>query len=215
MRKPKHAARPTRPTFAVVVEGETESWYLQMLKRNENNIRVNIEPKIPQKKSISEQYRLVCSLADSEYTKVFWIVDLDTIIKEENEAAREKQSPLSVFMSYRAELYEAYPNVEVIVNNPCLEFWFLLHFERTSKSFNACSETVERLGRYIHGYEKTQKFFTKPNKDIYLKLKPDLATAIQNAKTLGRFDEDEPMRTLSEMPLLFLTEELNTILNPS
>lgn len=59
MRIPKHAARPTRPTFAVVVEGETEFWYLQMLKRNENNIRVNIEPKIPQKKSLKQQHELV------------------------------------------------------------------------------------------------------------------------------------------------------------
>lgn len=150
-----------------------------------------------------------------EYTKVFWIVDLDTIIKEDNEAASGKQSPLRAFMLYRTKLYKSYSNVEVIVNNPCLEFWILLHFECTSKSFKACSEAVERLENYVDGYEKTQKFFTKQNNDIYLKLKPYLTTAIQNAKALGRFDEDEPMKTLSEMPFLFLNEELNTILNPS
>ena len=49
----------SRPTFAVVVDGECEVWYLQMLKRNERSIVVNIEPKIPQRKRLSEQYENV------------------------------------------------------------------------------------------------------------------------------------------------------------
>lgn len=53
---------PTKQSFAVVVDGETEYWYLQMLKRNEPNILLDITPKILQKKNIDQQYELVTKL---------------------------------------------------------------------------------------------------------------------------------------------------------
>ena len=42
----------TKQSFAVVVDGETEYWYLQMLKHNEPNILFDITPKILQKKNL-------------------------------------------------------------------------------------------------------------------------------------------------------------------
>ncbi len=54
MRNSRETALKGSKTFAVVVDGETEVWYLQMLKRNERKLNVNIEPKLPSKKSISE-----------------------------------------------------------------------------------------------------------------------------------------------------------------
>ena len=42
----------TKQAFAVVVDGETEYWYLQMLKQNEPNILFDITPKILQKKNL-------------------------------------------------------------------------------------------------------------------------------------------------------------------
>lgn len=71
MRKHRNISHKINDTFAVVVDGETELWYLQMLKRNERDIRINIEPKIPSKKSLEDQYNLVCALLKQEFTKVF------------------------------------------------------------------------------------------------------------------------------------------------
>ncbi len=110
--------RKTNPTFAFVVDGETEIWYLQMLKRNERNLRVTIKPEIPQKKKLEDQYKLVCDLANSEYEWVFWIVDLDTVIKEDIEAASGTPSPLSRFNDMKLTLFTENKNVKVIVNNP-------------------------------------------------------------------------------------------------
>ena len=53
MRIPKKIIK-SNPSYAVVVDGETEIWYLQMLKRNERDIRVSIKPEIPNKKRINE-----------------------------------------------------------------------------------------------------------------------------------------------------------------
>lgn len=121
---------------------------------------------------------------------------------------KEKKSPLKTFEEFRTDLITNYPNVVVIVNNPCLEFWFLLHFEKTSKDFNTCSSTETQLIKYMPNYEKTQKFFTKQNDDIYLKLKPNLKTGLTNSIALGNFDIENPKKTMCQMELLFQSEEL-------
>ena len=208
MRKPKKIIHKTNPSFALVVDGETEVWYLQMLKRNERDIRVSIKPEIPNKKSVEEQYNLVCDLSGKEFTKVFWVIDLDTVIKEDNEAPKGKKSPLKTFEEYRTDLITNYPNVVVIVNNPCIEFWFLLHFEKTSKYFDTCSSAETQLRKHLKSYEKTKIFFTKQNDDIYLKLKPKLKQAIDNSFALGNFDNENPKKAMCEMGLLFKSGEL-------
>lgn len=208
MRKPKKIGPRINPTFAVVVDGETEIWYLQMLKRNERDIRISIKPEIPNKKSIEEQFNMVCDLSDKEFTKVFWLIDFDTVIKEAKESPTGKKSPIQTFKEYRTDLIDNYPNVVVIVNNPCLEFWFLLHFERTSKYFDTCSGAEWQLKIHLKNYEKTQKFFTKQNDDIYLKLKPNIKTALKNSLALGSFNNQDPTKAMCEMEKLFQSDEL-------
>lgn len=208
MRKSKKLYHQVNPAIALVVDGKTEIWYLQMLKRNERKIRFSIKPEIPNRKSIEEQYCFVCDLASREYSKVFWIVDLDSIIKETREAPKGAKTPLEKFIEYKAALQSIYENVSIIVNNPCLEFWFLLHFEKTSKYFDTCATAEHQLKNYLNDYEKTQKYYTKQDNDIYLKLKPRLNYAIKNSLSLGEFNEKEPYKAMCEMESFFVCEEL-------
>ena len=196
----------TKQAFAVVVDGQTEYWYLQMLKQNEPNILFDITPKILQKKNIDQQYELVTTLSEEEYDKVFWIVDLDVLLKEEREK-KNNPSPLQKFLSYWQQLPKL-NKVVVIVNNPCLEYWFLLHFRKTTKIFTACADAEREVSQYLKGYEKTEKFFKKNNNDIYKQLKPHLKTAKENATALGKFDTHNHSKAMCEMPLLFKTLQL-------
>ena len=82
----------------------------------------------------------------------------------------------------------------MIVNNPCLEFWFLLHFKKTSKYYDTCAEAKTELKKYLKNYEKTRKFFTKQGDDIYLKLKPRLKIAVENSIALGNYDKKNPKK---------------------
>ena len=198
MRKGRNIA--TKQAFAVVVDGETEYWYLQMLKHNEPNILFDITPKILQKKNIDQQYELVKDLSEEEYDKVFWIVDLDVLLKEEREK-KSNPSSLQKFLSYWQQLSKQ-NKVVVIVNNPCLEYWFLLHFQKTNKVFTACTDAEKQVSQKLKGYEKTEKFFKKDN-DIYKQLKPYLQTAKENATALGSFDTYNHSKAMCEMPLLF------------
>ena len=197
--------RQTQQAFAVVVDGETEYWYLQMLKHNEPNIPFKIKPQILQKKNIKQQYELVTDLSEEEYDKVFWIVDLDVLLKEEREK-KSNPSSLQKFLSYCQQLSKQ-NKVVVIVNNPCLEYWFLLHYKKTNKVFTACADAEEQVSKYLQGYEKTEKFFKKDN-DIYKQLKPFLKTAKENATALGSFDPYNHSKAMCEMHLLFNTLQL-------
>lgn len=211
MRRTKKIHIERIPTFAFVVDGETEVWYLNMLKRNEKKLRVKIKPEIPNKKSVEEQYNLVRDLANKEYEKVFWIIDLDTVAKEAKEAGKGKKSPFRTFAEYREKLITNFCHVVVIVNNPCLEFWFLLHFERTTKYYTAYAELEIQLKKYILNFEKTQRFFTNEKEDIYIKLKPMLKQAYTNARALDSFSSENPQRAMCEMDLLFQLKELNVL----
>ena len=197
---------PTKQSFAVVVDGETEYWYLEKLKYNERDVNFDITPKILQKKNIKQQYKLVTELSEGEYDKVFWIVDLDVLLKQ-HQQKNSNPSSLQQFLNYWQQLSNQ-EKIVVIVNNPCLEYWFLLHFQKTNKVFTACTDAEKQVSQHLKGYEKTEKFFKKSNNDIYKQLKPYLQTAVSNATALGTFDPYNHSKAMCEMPLLFQALQL-------
>lgn len=194
-----------KKAFALVVDGECESCYALMIKRNEREIRFDLKPTIPQKKSLDEQYEIVKGLVKGgEYDKVFWVLDYDTILSETRVAKADKQSPQQFLDKCIKEIEKEYKNkVVVIRNNPCLEYWLLLHFEGTSAGFHNCEEASKRLKKHLPTYKKTREFYTKQNNDIYLQLKPHLQTAIANAKKVSEAAKGNSNATISEMYFLF------------
>lgn len=210
MRRKRRKPIIVRPVYAVIVEGETEYWYLQMLKRNERNLRINVKPELPQKKTLEDQFELVKQQA-KENTKVFWIIDLDVVLKETKQAKKGTETAIQKLKKYKAEIDNKLDNVILIINNPCLEFWFLLHFEKTSKYFHKCKDIEKRLNskKFLLCYEKTRNFYVKPSgKDIYAKLKPKLKVAIDNAKANKSFDLKNTNNGISQMNLFYEADKL-------
>lgn len=201
MRQIKNLSFKSKPAFAIIVDGECEFWYFQMLKRNERALRVDLKPEIPQKKKISEQFDKVIEYS-KHYDRVFWIIDFDVISSESRVVKKGEKSALNEFKEYHKIIEAKYSNVTIIVNNPCLEFWFLLHFEQTGKYYDTCDSSSKQLKKYLPDYEKTQKYFTTQNNDIYLKLLKNKTTAIINAKKLGAFESENTSVALSEMFLI-------------
>lgn len=200
MANKKKNPRTAKPVYAIIVEGQTEACYFHMLKRNEKNIRVNIEPKIPERKSLKDQYEKAKTLVAEGYDKVFWIVDLDAIIMAPPPKKGEKQ--IDIFLQYQEACKKA-DKIEIIINQPCLEYWFLTHFEDCNAGFTKCDVAEKLLKKHINGYTKTQPFFTKENHDIYLRLKAHLPNARERSKKQKPFDKDSPARGLTEMHKLF------------
>jgi hypothetical protein len=208
MRAKRQIPLKGKPKFAIVIDGETEFWYLQMLKRNEKLIKVDIKPEIPQKKKLSVQYSKVIELSKS-YDKVYWLVDLDVIISESLLVKKGNRKAIDTFLEYKRIVENKHKNVIVVINQPCLEFWFLIHFEVTTQQFSNCDEVGKKLKNHLKDYSKTEKYFTKQNNDIYLRLKSFLNTAITNSKGLPEFEKENLYNGVSEMFKLFEDLGLN------
>lgn len=195
------AGKELRKTVVCVVDGDTEGWYLNMLKRNEPALKISIKPELPQKKAIWEQFARVKELS-KDYSQVFWIVDMDTVIRESRQHSGRGKSPRHVLNECLRKLPK---NVVFIANTPCLEFWFLLHAVRTTRYYDSCESVIKEMQKHslFSGYEKTKRYFTAEKNDIYLRLKPFLSQAIDNARITERFDLEQLERGHSEMHKLF------------
>ena len=165
--------------------------------------RIDIKPELPKKKKLSEQYKSVIDNSQI-YDEVIWIVDFDTILKETRENKPGTKPALQKFKEYKKELDKNYPNVEVLVNTPCLELWLLLHFEEIGKLFPDCDEAEKQLRRkHIKNYEKSEKFYKKRHKDIYALIASKRDNAIENAEKLGDFDFINANKSVAEIYKIF------------
>ena len=163
-----------------------------MMKRHEPLPKIAIKPDLPARKKLKDQYETVKEYA-RHYDKVIWLLDFDTVLKESRETRKGQKTKIQEFKAYGKAL-EKHKNVEVLINTPCLEFWFLLHFHATGRYFTKCENAVEALKKLapLKDYEKTERYYKKPHNDIYKKLKTQQQTARVNAEKLGAFNFENP-----------------------
>jgi len=218
MRYNKKIPLKKQTSIALVADGPCEQWYFNMVKRNEPQLSFTLKPEIPQNKSIQEQFEKVMSLI-AEYDKIIWVIDLDVVIKESKTTEAGKQTPLQKLAQCLKRI-ETFSNknkknkdrITVINNNPCLEFWLLLHFEKTGRYYDNCDNANKQLKKYLPDYEKTQAYFTRHHHDIYLKTKDKLPMAIANAKALPTYNLTTAEIAICEMYRFFEMDEIKSIL---
>lgn len=159
-RKPK---RQENEVILIVCEGEkTEKNYLNRLKDffRLSNVSINIiSSKKPNPSQIVEFTKE--KNKDYSYNKVYCVFDKDT--HSDFDKARQE-----------CEKYK----FEAITSNPCFEFWILLHFTYTTKSFAINSPCNELINTYLKGYIKD---YTK-NYNFTNIIQQNLDTAIANAQ---------------------------------
>ena len=184
--------------YTILVDGETEIWYFQMMKQHET-LPVDIKPDLPAKKKLKDQYEEVLEYARHS-DKVIWMLDFDTLIKEESETKAKGKSKIQEFKGYVSKL-KKFDNVVVLVNTPCLEFWYLLHFTETRKYFPNCESVVKELKKHdcLNDYKKTEKYYKKKDNDIYKRLKEYQKDASLRAKKLGSFDFENTKTAKAEI----------------
>ena len=203
MAKQKSNQRHIRKTYLILVEGETELWYLSRLKKHEfsrlSNLQINIKPELP----ISKKFNSLLQEAKQNskfYDRVYLILDFDVILNEYRNAIDKNKSKLNKLLSFYQN--DKNKNIVILINNPCLEIWFLLHFKNISRVFQKCDDVIDDLRRDLNDYEKSENYYVRKHPDIYQRLRNDLSTAISNARSLGRFDDKDYEKTLAEMYVL-------------
>lgn len=92
-----------------------------------------------------------------------------------------------------------------------MNFGYCFILKQLQKYFDTCEGAEKQLKRYLKDYEKKQKYYTNQDNDIYLRLKPNLAEALKNAKALKLFDTENPNKGMSEMQLFFESKEFGQL----
>ena len=139
-----------KPNFFVFCEGETEIAYVKFLR---SLYRAPIQV-IPKKgmSNISEEYieRSKNEYVRTEQDKVFLMYDLD--------------------VDGILEQLQKIPNAELLVSNPCVELWFLLHYQE-QKSEISSDKCIKKLQKFSNEYKKgilseEEKTFLAEKKDL-------------------------------------------------
>lgn len=204
----------------ILVDGECEQDYLSAIKTVEpfksllSSQRVKIAPEIPKTKSLDAQYKAVSEALD-DYDKVFWIVDYDVIGKETLMQRRGAQTSLEKFSTLSTKFKNLISSrkykgkeVYVLINNPSIEFWYLLHYVKTAKLYTTSEEAEKRLVTYLKAYTKNDEKFRK---SVFSLLKDNLDTAIINAQNL--IEDPNDIQARADMYKIF--ENNLKILRPS
>lgn len=129
--------RPTREVFLVFCEGETEREYVEMLKRH-YRLPIQIKTKVT-KQDICQRFVSQCvnelRLANVDKFRLFYILDADV------------ESTVNKLMRLDGML---------ILSNPCIELWFLLHVNAHYREIDA-SRVISALKSSNSIWEKYEK----------------------------------------------------------
>lgn len=175
----KSKGKTMKPNFFVFCEGETEVTYISHL-RSQYRVPIQIIPR-KSDSNISIRYIKNCKrdYIETENDKTFLMFDLD--------------------VDGMLEHLQGIPNAILLVSNPCIELWYLLHFEecRAVMTQNDC---VKKLKRHLEHYTKGS--LALKDKQI---LSDKISAASQRAKSLKLYDN--PSTTIYK--IIDLLESLN------
>lgn len=206
--------KTSRESIAVVVDGKDEKWYIEKVKVHYpcNALKyIKIKPELPQKKKVNELFDFAHQKLDEEYSFVILIFDMDEPLKDNSEFNKFKEL-YEKYLAIKSKTltgrqkskYAWMEKILVIVNNPCLEFWYLLHFGRTSKFFANYESLRQDLRKIpeMSQYEKSEAYYNQ-NPDIYMRL--DRNNGLVNARSNSKpFNIDKSYEEgCSEMNLIF------------
>lgn len=224
MKRKSGIKQKPRKVIALIVDGKDEQWYMDRVRQYYHDGKfkpLRIEPDLPQKKSIRELLDLAHTKLNEGASDVVLCIDMDELLK------KEKKRELNFFR----ELYSVYQmvhkreaspkqkkkygwleNVLIVINNPCLEYWYLLHFSKTRKFYVTFEPELKsdlRKCPQMEHYEKSKEYYLN-SPDIYHRLGGDdgIETAICNAHPFTMEDcENEGCSEMGEI-FAFLNEKL-------
>ena len=87
---------------------------------------------------------------------------------------------------------------------PSIEYWFLLHFEKTNRYFESSEKVIEEIRHYMP-FEKKDKFLSQPQWFITMTSNKQGEMALLRSKELGT--EGESYTKIPKAILFLLTHK--------
>ena len=159
-----------RKSILIVSEGrKTEPVYFNSLKRELRLAMVDVEvvgeggaPITVVDRAIEmrdERKRHVNSLTKTMYEIVYCVIDVDTheTLDQAVDKARSNK-------------------IEIVLSNPCFEYWYILHFEKTGAPFHNSQEVKSILKQKYHSA------YNESDTTIFNAVYPKTSDAIKRSK---------------------------------
>lgn len=192
--------RHGRTTVFVLCEGHrTEPGYLTDMRKTLHLTGVRIVSTLHEGLAGVEK-RLAISIKEGTPEDEYWcVVDHD-----------ERKVEFERFLTQVKELQNlrSRPRIQLIVSRPCFEYWFLLHFEDTTRAFrgspggdSACNQVISKLQRHLPNYRKNDR-------QLFVRLHEHLPGALKRAKR-------ERVEGASFTDVWKLVERLSTLADPT
>lgn len=134
-------------SYAVLGDGQTEQYYLEHLKKIKG-FKYLVRPRLFKSITIEQADKLIQEMLKEGYDMVVYFTDYDTIVQ---------QGKTAKFNKIVAK-YQKRSDVLICESMPSIEFWFLLHYLKTTRNFQSADEVLITLKRYIPDFSKDRSF---------------------------------------------------------
>jgi len=147
---------------------------------NTQNHEISIEPKLGHSDAFEKVFEDIEEFLDTPkdelpYDLIFYVRDMDTCYR---------QKKITTYKKLKKRLLskpKAKNRLFFIESRPCIEFWFLLHFFKTDRLLNSCSEAEKQLLSHLIKYKKNEQYA----RAVYNDLRPLLEIALENADEIN------------------------------
>lgn len=180
--------------MAIIVDGKDEKLYIKQAKQYYCALKpalksVRIESQISDKKAVKELFGYAKRRLDGESTHVILIIDFDAPLRDKGEY-KDFEKYFNAYLKAKENkltpsqktAYGWMERLTLIVNNPCLEYWFLLHFAKGNvtafyDAYEPGLKAAVRKLKRLEDYEKAEDYYNK---------KPDIFTRLGGLDGLKR-----------------------------
>lgn len=174
--------RKLKPVILIVTEGsQTEPKYFEHYRSRQTNIDIRVVGSRTKggetdylgliRKAMEYQNKNQISASNGD---AVWVVADGDVNYNNPDPVAAKDNLLS-----KARNLADAKGIHIAISNPCFEFWYLLHFQYTTKFFKDYPAVKTALNAYLPDYEKAG--------DVYAQLSEHTTDAIQNAKRVEQY----------------------------
>lgn len=160
-------------SYAVLGDGHTEQYYLEHLKKIKG-FKYIVRPRLFKSITIELADKLIQEMLNDGYDMVIYFTDYDTIVR---------QNKLAKYNKVVAR-YKNRDDVLICESMPSIEFWFLLHYIKTTRNFKDADEVLKELKKYLPEFSKESSFLENVKWVESLCANGKLATAMNHAKEI-------------------------------
>lgn len=170
--KPRGRNRQSRKRNSIIVIGcegknKTEEIYFKNFNSRQCIIKFSTGNSTDPVGIVKDLIRFIENDIGREKDDKYYVV-IDTDINQNKQSQIDKARELAIENG-----------VEFITSIPTFEYWYILHFEYTTKMYNSSEEVQNDIKEKIKGYTKSM--------NIYNLLKEKTDVAIKNAKEVEKY----------------------------